>query len=226
LAVIIETKMTANLIPLMLHFAAVLGAAWPIVLFTLEAHWRTPPSPAFRRAIASGAISVRYLPPATELTNSASVSRFLTRPWLWEQLVSAPRVLLFQTDSIVCAKAGQTVDDFAEFDFVGAPIDPQFGAGYNGGLSLRNPELFLNITQQWDFATSGDEFEDQWFFKMAKATGGKLPELDVAKTFAVETIYYENPLGYHQPARWQADRMDEIEEWCPEVKMLIGRRAT
>lgn len=227
-AVIIETHLDEHMIPIILHFSSVLPPWWNIVLFTLEANWTMPSSSVFKRALADKKVSIHYLPSDTVLKNSKSVSRFLAKPWLWEQLQTAARILLFQTDSIICSNAAATVDDFVEYDFIGAPIDPKYGAGYNGGLSIRNPSLFLRITQEVDFDTSGQEFEDQWFYKEAKLRvdqGVRLAEVDVAKTFSVETIYYEKPLGYHQAARWQKDNMQQVEAWCPEVKMLIGRRA-
>lgn len=227
LAVIIETNITSSLIPIMLHFANVLGPTWTVVLFTLEENWVIPSSALFLRAAAERRVETRFLPPGTDLSSSPSVSLFLTKPWLWEQVEWVDRILLFQLDSIICSSAAVTVDDFARYDFIGAPIDPQYGEGYNGGLSLRNPRLFLQITKEADFETSPFDYEDSWFYAQAKARAGVLlPTEDVAKTFSVETIYTEKPLGYHQPSRWQAHKMVEIEEWCPEVKMLIGRRAT
>lgn len=231
MAVVIETQMTANLIPLMLHFSSVLGPTWTVVLFTLEEGWTEPSSPSFRRAVKAGRFEIRFLPPHTILTDSGSVSRFLTSPWIWEQVERAPRILLFQTDSIICSRSGKAVEDFFDYDFVGAPIDEKFGKGYNGGLSLRNPALFLSVVRDSNFAASGAEFEDQWFYSELKARadrgmGVNLPGQDVAKTFSVETIYYDQPLGYHQAKRWQSENMDQVEEWCPEVKMVIDRRAT
>lgn len=225
----IETEETPNLVPLMLHFSTVLGPRWTVLLYTLEANWTRPESPAFHRARLAGHLEVRYLPPETRFTSSQSVSRFLTSPWLWEQLKDAQHVLLWQTDSIICSKSWQTVDDFFGYDFIGAPIDPKYGEGYNGGLSLRNPGLFLNITRTASFEESGMEFEDQWFYKELKAKvadgSAVLPSEDMALAFSVESIYYDSPLGYHQPERWQKAHMDEIEERCPEVRMLLGRRA-
>ncbi|KAK8080350.1 hypothetical protein PG997_008168 [Apiospora hydei] len=209
----------------MLHFATVLGPAWSLVLFTLEEHWKMPYSPAFVRAVQRGQIEIRYLPPATQLTSSRDVLDFLTRPWIWEQVESAHRVLMFQLDSILCSKSMYTVEAFFEYDFVGAPIDPKYGAGYNGGLSLRNPKLFASITREADFGQSGQEFEDQWFYAEALERGPVLPTQLAAREFAVETIYQERALGYHQPERWQHDKMEEIREWGPEVGMLVGRRA-
>ncbi|KAK7958510.1 hypothetical protein PG996_010057 [Apiospora saccharicola] len=227
LATIIESdgSASANLVPLMLHFATVLGPAWSLVLFTLEASWQMPYSPAFMRAVQGGQIQIRFLPPATQLNSSHHVSDFLTRPWIWEQLEPAERILLFQLDSVLCAKSLSTVEAFFEYDFVGAPIDSRYGAGYNGGLSLRNPKLFASIAREEDFRQSADEFEDQWFYAEAVKRGAALPTQLVAQEFSVETIYHAEPLGYHQPQRWQHEKMDEIMDWCPEVGMLVGRRA-
>lgn len=224
-AVIVETNMIPNLIPVMLHFATVLGPAWGMVLFTLKDNWVEPLSAPFQRLQDEGRVEVRYLPEGTELADSGSVSRFLTSPWIWEQVGDAKRVLIFQSDSILCSRSEERVEDYFKYDLVGAPIAEQYGQGFNGGLSVRNPRAFLNVTRSVDFAASGHEFEDQYFYAELKRAGAELPTVEAAMTFAVETMYYETPLGYHQPQRWQAAKMANIEEWCPEVKMLIGRRA-
>lgn len=224
-AVIVESSMIPNLIPVMLHFATVLGPAWGMVLFTLRDNWVEPLSAPFQRLQDEGRVEVRFLPEGTKLADSGSVSRFLTSPWLWEQVIDAKRVLLFQSDSILCARSEERVEDYFKYDLVGAPIAEQYGQGFNGGLSVRNPRVFLNVTRSVDFASSGHEFEDQYFYAELKKAGAELPTVEAAMTFAVETMYYETPLGYHQPQRWQAAKMGNIEEWCPEVKMLIGRRA-
>ncbi|KAK8105535.1 uncharacterized protein PG998_003989 [Apiospora kogelbergensis] len=208
----------------MLHFATVLGPAWSLVLFTLEKHWKMPYSPAFVRAVQRGQIKIRFLPPATELTTSLHVSDFLTRPWIWEQVESAHRVLMFQLDSIICSRSLYTVEAFFEYDFISAPNDPTYRDGHSGGLSLRNPKLFAAITKEVDFRQSTGEFEDQWFYKEAMRRKAALPTRRVAQEFSVETIYHDKPLGYYRPQRWQHDRMKEITDWCPEVGMLVERR--
>ncbi|PSR79509.1 hypothetical protein BD289DRAFT_375399 [Coniella lustricola] len=224
-AIIVESSLVHNLLPLIIHFAAVLGPSWGIMLFILKENWIEPQSPAFQRLKASGHIEVRFLPAGTSLADSKSVSTFLTSSWIWEQVLQAHRVLLFQTDSIICSKSETAVEDYFEYDFVGAPISPVYGQGYNGGLSIRNPRLFWHIVQETDFATSAQQFEDQFFYNELQKRGAALPDQMVAKTFAVETIYYETPLGYHQPQRWQPAHLESIVDWCPEVTMLIGRRA-
>lgn len=254
-AVMMETDVTRvpNLVPVMLHFANVLGPRWPVVLVTLRSTWIEPASPAFRRLMREQRIRIVFLPEDTTFPDHESVSYFMTRPWLWEQFESAGRVLLFQADSIICSQSAATVDDFAKWDLVGAPIASTYGVGYNGGLSLRNPRVVLDLLRDEERnsfervlrahlarldeirETEGDEahddangkvpswerFEDQWFFVKLKEAGAELPPTEVAKTFAVETVWEEKPLGYHQPFRWlSAGQKKKVLDWCPEAAML------
>jgi hypothetical protein len=46
-----------------------------------------------------------------------------------------------------------------------------------------------------------------------------LPRMEVARTFAVETIDYPHPLGVHQVHRWLKKQMLSLDEWCPEYKL-------
>lgn len=292
-----------NLVPVILHFAAVLGPKWPVVLLTRRDKWVEPASPPFRRLMAERRLHIYFLPADTTFPDHRSVSVFLTRPWFWEQFESAGRVLVFQADSVVCGNSGKSIDDFLEWDLVGAPVAPQYGVGYNGGLSLRNPKLVLEVVRDPanDFARdSADEvvveapkkveeppkkeeqpkkeeppkkqeppkkaespskappkkeaelrpgegrgdgpatkreegkeasppakkpawmkFEDQWMYMKLKERGAHLPDQEVAMTFAVETVFYDKPLGYHQPFRWLTDyQRKQAMEWCPEIGML------
>ncbi|KAL3418600.1 hypothetical protein PVAG01_10316 [Phlyctema vagabunda] len=244
-AVIIEDRPLSNLAPLLLHFSSVLGPDWPIVLYTSEG--KQPGSLPFRRAVEEGRISVRNLPDGIAFTQHQAVSQFLTSPWLWDQLAPAGHVLLFQADSILCANSDLRVDDFLGYDFVGAPIyvpaNPAagHGEGLNGGLSLRNRSMILDIVKNHSWQTEMDDgtisqegcvttqpclkFEDQWFYhkmkNIAKSSEGqsvaRLPTVEVASTFAVETVWHDAPLGYHQVARWNTNKMDKVTKWCPEI---------
>lgn len=255
-AVIMETDPSKipNLVPLMLHFAQLLGPKWPVVLVTLKANWIEPASPAFRRLMREQRIKIFFLPEETNFASHESVSIFLTQPWFWEQFTSADRVLLFQADSVICANSEASIEDFAQWDLVGAPIASQYGVGYNGGLSLRNPRAMLEVindpavpsfeevlrrnnaeiarakAEEGEEAgeeanrqvPSWEKFEDQWFYaKLKDREAYKLPDTAAAKAFAVETVWHEKPLGYHQPFRWlTAWQKSKAVEWCPELNML------
>jgi hypothetical protein len=167
-AVIIETRFRQNLIPLILHFSAVLGPTWPILIYTsAESVGLFSASAALSRYLHTSLIQIRILPQTVLFTNSDSVSAFLTNSWLWESLAPAEYILLFQSDSMLCANAARSVEDYFEYDFIGAPIKGELGKGYNGGLSLRKRSSILRVLGMWDWEETrrdGDRFEDQWFY--------------------------------------------------------------
>lgn len=169
-AVIIEDRPRTNLIPLMLHFSSVLGPAWPIIMYTSEENAGLfATSEALARYMNIGIIQIRHLPPTVLFTNSDSVSSFLTKAWLWEDLAPAKWILIFQSDSMLCSNSARSVEDFFEYDFIGAPFAKHLGSGMNGGLSLRKRETMLQVIEDNDWekpAEKGRRFEDSWYFDM------------------------------------------------------------
>ncbi|KAL8672091.1 MAG: hypothetical protein Q9168_003451 [Polycauliona sp. 1 TL-2023] len=187
-------------------------------------------SPAFQRQVSSGHIMLEQLPANVSLSTRDAVSHLLTRPWLYHSLAPYKHLLFFQSDSILCANSPRMVEDFLQYDFIGAPIDPKFGHGWNGGLSLRNRETILKVLERNEFTgrpENGSKYEDQWFArKLAELPvgphyepGANLPSIPMAAEFAVETMWKKQPFGLHQVARWQARHMKELDDWCPEYRL-------
>ncbi|KAH6665650.1 hypothetical protein B0J14DRAFT_491760 [Halenospora varia] len=232
-AAIIETRPMDNLAPLILHFSSVLGPGWPISLFAPES--AVPKSKAFQRAIESGAVNIHDIPSNLTFMNHNDVSEFLTTTWFWEQLAPASHVLLFQADSIICANAPMHVNDFLQYDFIGAPIDTTLGrgdVGMNGGLSLRNRTMVMEVitSHSWkgELAEAKDVnptvlYEDQWYYqKLLNTPGARLPKEEEAKPFSVESLWYDTPVGYHQIGKWNMGRLAEIDKFCPEHRLATN----
>ncbi len=161
-AVIIETRQPGSLIPLVLHFASVLGPDWPVLIYTPTENFGSfHASHAIQRYVKAGRIVIRPLADGVYFPNWDSVSEFITNKWIWEDLAPAEHVLVFQADSILCANSVRSVEDFFEWDLIGAPIKPELGIGYNGGLSLRKRSTMLRVLDEFDWKRDP---EDQWFF--------------------------------------------------------------
>jgi hypothetical protein len=148
-AVIIESRYRTNIIPLILHFNSVLGPSWPILIYTSpESIGGFSSSAALQRYIQQGAIQIRILPQTVLFTNSDSINEFMMSNWLWESLEPAEHIFIFQSDSMICANAARSVEDYFEYDFVGAPLSRK---GYNGGLSLRKRSSILRVLENFDW---------------------------------------------------------------------------
>ncbi|EPS36552.1 hypothetical protein H072_9826 [Dactylellina haptotyla CBS 200.50] len=230
-ALITDTYFTDSHIPLILHFSHVLGPSWPIVYLTtkkvIDDHLHPQlknGSAAWTRAVNEGRIELRIIPEDLpfKLDDRNGVNKYLSNAWIWDQLAPAKHVLLFQADAILCANAHKTVDDFLEYDMVGAPLVPS-GWIYNGGLSLRNRTMMLDIIKNhnWEKEAVPGDGEDVWFSRHIKRRGGHIPNNAVASEFACEhgwTIEVQkHPVGYHKVHKWAPNKIKEISVWCPEI---------
>ena len=89
-------------------------------------------------------------------------SRLLTSRLFWEKL-PLEHVLVFQVDSVLCARSSLRIDDFINYDFVGAPL-PKFywadGLRFgNGGLSLRSKAMMLAAIEAY-VEKAGKQYEN------------------------------------------------------------------
>ncbi|KAF3912521.1 hypothetical protein ABW20_dc0107834 [Dactylellina cionopaga] len=218
-----------------MHFNAVLGPDWPIVYFTSRTASENitkiaSSSGIWRQAVEKSRIQIRTVPDKFDLESRIGVNKYFTDRWLWEQLAPAQHVLIFQSDAILCSNAHKSVDDFLEWDFIGATLSPE-GRTYNGGLSLRNRTMMLDILdegnsyekeiQSGDFESAFGE--DVWYSKKMDQRGANLPDNSTALEFACEYHFHiraqKQPLGYHKIHKAAASRLGEISEWCPEIAL-------
>jgi len=118
----------------------------------------------------------------------------------WEQ-IPAEIILTFETDSIL-RRPG--IDDFLEYDYVGAPwlwalLDYRNAPGPvgNGGLALRSRSAMLRILSEHEHepGTSEDQFFSRWLYRDSY----HLPSLENASHFSTETILQPDCLGIHKP---------------------------
>ncbi len=115
------------------------------------------------------------------------ISQFLTTLWLYEVVLQpAEWLLVFQTDSMLCANSRQTLNDWMDYDWVGAPWDPAGRFGGNGGLSLRRVSKIIQVLKNQE-RLDGSEPEDVWLTdRLGHIPGAKLANGTVSLTFSGE----------------------------------------
>ncbi|KAJ3169267.1 hypothetical protein HDU88_001064 [Geranomyces variabilis] len=227
----IEARPLPNIAAILLYFASYLGPSWPIHVFhSTENEYMLASSGALAPYIKNGGIILHPLPPGYAVFECpGDVSDSLTTEWLWSSLLPATHALLFQADSVLCANSPLRPEHFLQYSFVGAPIDPIHGTGYNGGLSIRHIPTMLRTLRTFEWADDVIRIpEDQWFathIPKLDPPAPPLPTRDQARCFAVETVWADWPMGYHQAKRWNGARIDEILAWCPEVQLAEDTHA-
>jgi hypothetical protein len=130
--------------------------------------------------------------------------------------------LVFQTDTVICSKYKDLINNFIKYDYVGAPWSFIFNkeGSYeigNGGLSLRRKSKMLEIIDKCDF--NNIENEDIVFSKLGlngcDDTIVFKPSGEEAKEFSIETIYNDKSFGIHNA--YGHHSVNKFSSWCPEA---------
>ena len=150
--------------------------------------------------------NIKYVNLFVSNLNIQQYNYIMTNIELWEciKIHGCKYALIFQCDTVLLK---DDVDDYLNYDFIGAPWCAEMNGikgGYNGGLSMRNVNTMINIIRQGPsllYSNLNSVNEDIYFaFYMEKNQNKyKLSNRDVAKSFSVETVYYHDPSGMHQP---------------------------
>ena len=93
-------------------------------------------------------------------TTRAQYAKQCVSTSFWQR-VQGDRVLLFQLDSVPCSGAQHNITHFFDFDLIGAPWST-VDIGYNGGLSLRNRTLLLQLLQNNTHAIARASASSRW----------------------------------------------------------------
>jgi hypothetical protein len=122
-------------------------------------------------------------------------SRYMESVEFWRQ-VKGTKALIFQTDSLLLRSG---IDDFLEYDYVGAPWrKPKENQWVgNGGLSLRTISKMIEICE--NNPVTEDILEDIYFIKYMEGMG--VADIETAMKFSMEDVFSPNPLGVHNPIR-------------------------
>lgn len=205
--VIVEPRVHSLLIPVIKNFMTLLkNKGWGLMIF----HGNKNQSLIVEHL--NEWKNVYYINLKIDDLNRNQYNYLFTTPELWNTIyqVGGRHALLFQTD---CLLLKNNVDKYLRYDFIGAPWKKpmhNLKNGFNGGLSLRNVETMIHITSiclpvsyedKDSLQITGLANEDVYFayHMFTNEKSFQLPSYDIAKTFSIETIYYNDPVGLHKP---------------------------
>ena len=202
----------------MLHLNAKQDSQWG-----LEMHVASGPdgNEKFVRKVLHDVNDISFVS-ATKFDDEKDYNSLLKDKRLWTRLQQAgiKHVLVFQADSLLI---GTNISPFLKFDYIGSPwhVSPNaqssewirkdmtsrppayYDACCNGGLSLRNTDAMVNITQRYR-SLNPSVNEDVYFSRSALSLKLSLPSRKVAYKFAneivcedLENIDSEMPFGLH-----------------------------
>lgn len=100
-------------------------------------------NPGIYRFVRSGRVILTEIPKSI-LKKKRRRIELMVDPWIWEHML-AESVLIFSGTSVLCSNTRNTLSNFTNFDYIGAPWDNHRGRGGDGEVSFRSRSLMLQI---------------------------------------------------------------------------------
>ena len=132
--------------------------------------------------------------------------------------------LVFQTDTIIIKENAHKINDFVEYDYVGAPFtENEWNKNTdkigNGGLSLRHKSKMLEVLNKCDIKK--DVPEDVYFGALfCDKVKLHKPSYEKSKEFSVEQVYFDSPFGVHKP--WNFDTISQLGKKYTDINILAS----
>jgi len=144
-----------------------------------------------------------YIQLPTDNLTAEEYSNILKDPGFYEN-IHTDIFLIFQTDSIILKEHKELINQFLQYDYVGAPwvFNQQVG---NGGLSLRKKSKMLEIIHN---VPNNSHLEDIYFIYQNRVPLYK-PPFELAKLFSIETTFHPYSFGVHK--LWAHLKKDDFE---------------
>lgn len=191
--VIIETRTLPNMHAVLSNHVKYTG--WPLLIIhgdSNEEHVRK---------------AAKFLPVEVEFHNihenklsSHDYNRLLGSIEFWEAM-PWDKVLVFQTDSWLLRTG---IEQYMQYDFIGAPLHHFMFPAMNGGLSLRDRAAMINIINRVNYEPNFGN-EDIYFCRILEMMSGKMPSKEIARSFSVETIKGFGSFGVHALDKYQSE---------------------
>lgn len=220
LGVIVETRRHSALEYVIHNFQERLQI--PIQLFHGRSNFDFIMSSSVSELVHGGKVHLFQLE-VSDLDAGKYNALFLTDRF-WTQLLSKGKILVFQTDAILCDGSDYDLRDFLTFDYIGSkwprkrPIGLLIDGG-NGGLSLRDwaksRECLARFPpQEW---TGG---EDGYFAFHIDIIGGKVGRDVECARFSTQHEFLYKSFGAHNISSLDKDHKAAFLQYCKEAQFM------
>jgi hypothetical protein len=222
IAVLVEFRSVDHIIAIVFNVNQHLPSSWHILIFHGKDNEKFIRESGLAPLIALGKVNLSLMEAVYDRTRT---NELLTTPAFWKR-IPAEKILIFQIDSVMCSNSRHKITDFLQYDYIGAPwdfpwfnFDKKYRVG-NGGFSLRSRSKVLALLALVPYDKNMPE--DVWYAQNMHRVNASIPSMEIAKTFAVESVYYERPLGVHR-FPWNCDFRTKLAETCPEAMLIMPK---
>ncbi|CAL3965921.1 hypothetical protein PZA11_002736 [Diplocarpon coronariae] len=231
-ALLIEGRPIPHLVPQLLHMISVVPPDWRFVFIgTNKSVISVSRSFATQYQEANGKLDLVVLPKPWTVDSKEDIHRMLTDIRFYDEFLPGVEWLLkFESDSIMCARSDDSLNDWLHYSWAGAPRTEGDKFAGNGGLSLRRISTVRKVLG-FQSRYNDTEPEDEWFGKrITVLPGAKVANGAQEDHFSVEDVWHDKPMGYHvrdggeslSDNVWKSpDRRKGNFDYCPELAMIM-----
>ena len=132
---------------------------------------------------------------------------------------------------MMCSNSLDSVNEWLDYDWVGASWGVEKLYGGNGGLSLRRVSSILKVVKS-QTRLPDSELEDHWLTeRLGHLVGGKIANGTEELRWAGELVWSDNqPMGYHTGHSGKLlmpdlfgtlEKRQKIFQYCPEMQIPL-----
>ncbi|MBW2244757.1 MAG: hypothetical protein JRH01_22480 [Deltaproteobacteria bacterium] len=123
-------------------------------------------------------------------------------PAFWEQVIGRGKILVFQTDTVLCPGASRKIGDFLEFDYIG----PSWARGRSGGIAsdggiggftLRDWGKTVECLRRFP-PEAWPAGEDRYFAFHLELLGARVGRREECARFCTQHSFRTDSLGAHK----------------------------
>lgn len=143
----------------------------------------------------------------------------------WNAQMGRKKILVFQTDAVLCAQSDYQIKNFLEYDYIGSkwPRERPVGMiidGGSGGLSLRDWHNSVECLDRFspDLWPGG---EDGYFAFHMDIIGGRVGAGDECARFSTQGEFLCKSFGAHKITDMKPGSLRRFLQYCPEAGHLL-----
>ena len=143
----------------------------------------------------------------------------------WSSIYGRNKILIFQTDSVLCENSKYRLEDFVKFDYIGSkwvrkrPVGIVIDGG-NGGLSIRDWQLSTQCLDRFP-ADCWPGGEDGYFAFHLDLMGANVARSQDCARFSSQFDFTNKSFGGHNIDNMSASELKKFLRYSPEAQNIL-----
>ncbi|MCP4337730.1 MAG: hypothetical protein GY799_02320 [Desulfobulbaceae bacterium] len=176
------------------------------------------------RLVNEGAVHLTQLN-INQLNYNVYNGMFLS-PAFWDCMLGRQKILVFQTDALICKDSDYSIDDFLLYDYIGSKWSMRRPIGINieggsGGLSIRDWKVSRECLTRFP-PRHWPGGEDGYFAFHMDLIGKNVGREDWCAKFGTQEQFLQKSFGVHKITCLNEADMARLLNYCPEANAMLN----